>query len=66
MHPLVAYDLARLRIEEFHREAERDRLLRIARHGNDDGPGVGYRTTRSGQTVRARLAGALTLGGLVG
>jgi hypothetical protein len=31
MHPTVAYDLARIRIAELHREADNERLARSAR-----------------------------------
>ena len=31
MHPTVAYDLARIRIAELHREADNERLAKAAR-----------------------------------
>lgn len=36
-HPLVMYDLARTRIADDHRYAERERLARLARASQPDG-----------------------------
>jgi hypothetical protein len=45
MHPTVAYDLARLRVADFHAEADADRRARAARR-HDAGDGVtGGRST---------------------
>ena len=30
MHPLISYDLARIRVAELHAEADHERLVRIA------------------------------------
>jgi hypothetical protein len=38
MHPTVAYDLARIRIDELHREAANERLAKAARKP-ESGPG---------------------------
>jgi hypothetical protein len=63
MHPMVAYDLAKLKIEESHRIAARERLLRP----EAEPPAARFPTTRLGGTsLRARVAAVLTLGGLLG
>ena len=41
MHPTVAYDLARIRIAELHREADNERLARASRtRGPQAGPEI--------------------------
>ena len=41
MHPTVAYDLARIRIDELHREAANERLAKSARTpGSRPGPEI--------------------------
>lgn len=42
MHPLVAYDLAKLRISEAHQLAERERRFRIADDLDDATLGVRF------------------------
>jgi len=37
MHPIVAYDLARSRIDDFHAAADADRRVLAARRGDADG-----------------------------
>ncbi len=64
MHPIVAYDLAKLKIEESHRQAALERRYRMAIETNDDAAGIRMPEARRTTTVRARLAGVLTLGGL--
>lgn len=65
MHPLVAYDLAKIKIDESHRQAERERRFRMAVEANRDAEGARYPDAGSRISVRARLATALTLGGLL-
>ena len=41
MHPTVAYDLARIRIDQLHREAANERLAKAARRpGSLTGPEI--------------------------
>jgi hypothetical protein len=63
MHPLIAYDLAMLKIAESHRQAERERRGRIV---DEDAPFARPRRKPAANTLRARLAAVPTLGGLLG
>jgi hypothetical protein len=65
MHPIVAYDLAKLKIEESHRQAALDRRYRMAIEANQDAQGIRMPEPRRTTTVRARLAGVLTFAGLI-
>lgn len=51
MHPVIQYEIAKLRVEEFHREAERERLIRQA--AQDRNRGVEW--TSMVARLRARL-----------
>jgi hypothetical protein len=63
MHPIVAYDLAKLKIEESHRQAALERRYRMAIEANEDAAGI--RMPEAGRTtVRARVAGVLSVSGL--
>jgi len=53
MHPAIQYEIARMRTDEFHREAERERLIRQAAH--DRNRGVEW--TSMAARLRARLLG---------
>ncbi|CAN5845923.1 hypothetical protein BH20CHL5_BH20CHL5_08170 [soil metagenome] len=53
MHPVIQYEIARMRADEFHREAERERLIRQAAH--DRNRGVEW--TSMAARLRARLLG---------
>ena len=53
MHPVIQYEIARMRTDEFHREAERERLIRQAAH--DRNRGVEW--TSMAARLRARLLG---------
>ncbi|HEU4673493.1 MAG TPA: hypothetical protein VFS32_11390 [Candidatus Limnocylindrales bacterium] len=59
MHPLVAYDLAKLRIAEAHQLAERERRLRIADDLDDATARVRFpgRTSFPGGGIRPVLPG---------
>lgn len=53
MNPAIQYEIARMRTDEFHREAERERLIRQAAH--DRNRGVEW--TSMAARLRARLLG---------
>ncbi len=53
MHPVIQYEIAKMRTDEFHREAERERLIRQAAHDRNRGVEWTSMTAR----LRARLFG---------
>lgn len=53
MHPVIQYEIAKMRVAEFQQEAERERLIRRAAHDRDRG--VQWSTI--GARLRARLLG---------
>ncbi len=53
MHPAIQYEIAKMRTDEFHREAERERLIRQA--ARDRNRGVEWSTI--GNRLRALLPG---------
>ncbi len=64
MHPLIAYDLAKLKIADLHAEAENERLAasarsaRATRQGTDRGPLIPVRWTLRRFFSRLHLAGS--------
>lgn len=61
MHPLIAYDLAKLKIADLHAEAENERLAasaRTARATADRGPLIPVRWTLRRFFSRLHLAGS--------
>lgn len=62
MHPIIAYDLAMQKIAESHRQAERERQVRIA---HEDRPSARLRRTPATNGLRARLAAVPMLAGLL-
>lgn len=66
MHPLIAFDLALLRIDESHLQAERERRLRTDDDMDDATRRVSLARRRPRQRrVRTRAAGPIVAGGLV-
>jgi hypothetical protein len=59
MHPLASYELAKLKIEEEHRYAARQRLARAA--GADRPRSIDFSSL--GARLRVRLLGGSLLGG---
>ncbi len=55
MHPVIQYEIAKMRVAEFQQEAERERLIRRAAHDRDRG--VGWSTI--GARLRVRLFGGV-------
>ncbi len=53
MHPVIQYEIAKMRVAEFQQEAERERLIRRAAH--DRHRGVEW--TSIGARLRTRLFG---------
>ncbi len=53
MHPVIQYEIAKMRVAEFQQEAERERLIRQAAH--DRHRGVEW--TGIGARLRVRLFG---------
>ena len=54
MHPIMLYEIAKIRVDELHREADRERLIRQA--GRDRNRGVEW--TGLVARLRTRLSGA--------
>ena len=55
MHPVIQYEIAKMRVQELHQEAERERLIRLA--ARDRQRGVEW--TSFGSRLRARLFGSV-------
>ena len=66
MHPSIQHEIAKARVADMHRQAERDRIAQAAhrarlakrRHGTQPTPGVGALAHRLLQVLRARYADA--------
>jgi len=55
MHPVTQYEIAKMRVQELHQEAERERLIRRAAHDRQRG----VEWTSFGSRLRARLFGGV-------
>ena len=54
MHPIMLYEMAKMRVDELHREADRERLIRQAARDRDRG----VEWTGLVGRLRTRLSGA--------